>query len=67
MPMATLKKIGEECESVELRSNSFISKKSFHFNKGKFPSFKEEWISLEYLDPLERELPDTNTNTVGDQ
>jgi len=33
----------------------------------RFPSFKEEWISLEYLDPLERELPDTNTNTVGDQ
>lgn len=63
MPMAALKKIGEECESVESRSNSFISKKSFHFNKGRFPSFKEEWISLEYLDPLERELPDTNTNT----
>lgn len=53
MPMAALKKIGEECESVESRSNSFISKKSFHFNKGRFPSFKEEWISLEYLDPLE--------------
>lgn len=67
MPMAALKKIGEECESVESRSNSFISKKSFNFNKGRFPSFKEEWISLEYLDPLERELPDTNTNTVGDQ
>lgn len=67
MPMAALKKIGEGCESVESRSNSFISSKSFHFNKGRFPSFKEEWISLEYLDPLERELPDTNTNTVGDQ
>ena len=67
MPMAALQKIGEECESVESRSNSFISSKSFHFNKGRFPSFKEEWISLEYLDPLERELPDTNTNTVGDQ
>jgi len=52
--MAALKKIGEECESVESRSNSFISKKSFHFNKGRFPSLKEEWISLEYLDPLER-------------
>lgn len=65
IPMAALKKIGEECESVESRSNSFISEKSL--NKGRFPSFKEEWISLEYLDPLERELPDTNTNTVGDQ
>ena len=67
MPMAALKKIGEGCESVESRSNSFSCSKSFHFNKGRFPSFKEEWISLEYLDPLERELPDTNTNTVGDQ
>lgn len=25
MPMAALKKIGEECESVESRSNSFLS------------------------------------------
>lgn len=65
--MAALKKIGEECESVESRGNSFISSKSFHFNKGRFPSFKEEWMGLEYIDPLERELPDTNTNTVGDQ